>query len=174
MRIRLFIASFIPSELSLKISRTAKKFQNELFRADPAENLHITYAFLGDREEEEIPHIRQHIIALNEQLRDISYRIADIQNFEQRGSKSPIVLTLELSKEIAPIISNLKKELDCDEIKPFVPHITIGKAYKYSANDTINSLADAFKTFNDRYAITTAVLAKSIVSPSGSVYSVID
>lgn len=174
MRIRLFIASFIPSELSLKISRTAKKFQNELFRGDPAENLHITYAFLGDREEEEIPHIRQHVIALNEQLRDVSFHIAGIQNFEQRGSKSPIVLTLELSREIPTIIRDLKMKLDCDEIKPFVPHITIGKAYKYSAKETILCLAEAFKTFNDRYAITPAVLAKSIVSPSGSVYSVID
>ena len=173
MKHRLFIASFIQKELSFKINERTEMFRHDAFKPIAIENLHITFAFLGDREETEIPSIRQFLPGINDELTGMSFRLAGVSFFEQHGSKNPVVLFLELSKDINLFIENLKKEMDCDEAKQFIPHITIGKIKKEYSAEAIDRLTVLFRDLQEEYPIPPAVLAKSINTPKRSFYTVI-
>ena len=174
MKHRLFIASFIPKKLSLKIMRRTEMFRHDDFKPVAIENPHITFAFLGDREESEIPSIKQFLPRINAELAGMTFHFSEIEIFEQHGSKRPVVLSLKLSKEITPFIENIKKELCCDEAKPFIPHITIGKIRKEYAMEAADSLKAIFKDLREEnHIMPQAVLAKSINTPERSFYTVI-
>ena len=170
---RLFIASFIAPELSGKIEGIISSFRHDCFHPVPLEKLHITYAFLGNRDEAEIPAIKTILPSLNEQLCGMSFCLGGIAAFEQHGSKSPLVLKLTLSKDISHFIDKVKMALSCTEARPFIPHITIGKIRKEYAGGAISGLEKCFGKIDINFPMPPAVLAKSITSEKGSVYSII-
>lgn len=148
-------------------------FRHDYFQPAPLENLHVTYAFLGSREETEIPAIKAILPSLNEQLGGISFCLGGIASFEQHGSKSPLVLKLRLSRDISPFIEKMKIALCCTEARPFVPHITVGKIRKEYAGQAIAELEKCFGEIEISCPMPPAVLAKSITAEKGSLYSII-
>ena len=173
MKHRLFIASFIVPELSEKIAETVSMFRHDCFQPVPLENLHITYAFLGNRDEAEISAIKAVLPSLNEHLRGISFCLGGIASFEQHGKKMPAVLKLKLSEDISQFINETKTALSCSECKPFIPHITIGKIRKEYAGQAIAELEKCFGEIEISGSVPPAVLAKSVNTERGSLYSII-
>ena len=173
MKQRLFIASFIPEEISLKIKERLALFQHAEFVPAPLENLHITYVFLGSRDAEEIPRIKTFLPGLNEQLSGIEFCLEEIISFEQHGSKRPLVMKLKMSKEMSAYIKKMRNDLNCDEGNPFIPHITIGKTSKEYALETTKGLNEVFKNFSGNHIMPYAVLAKSINTPERSYYYIV-
>ena len=148
-------------------------FRHDCFQPVPLENLHITYAFLGNRDEAEISAIKAVLPSLNEHLRGISFCLGGIASFEQHGSKSPLVLKLRLSRDISPFIEKMKIALCCTEARPFIPHITIGKIRKEYAGQAIAELEKCFGEIEISGSVPPAVLAKSVNTERGSLYSII-
>ena len=178
---RLFTGSFIDAAI---ISELYKKIKTDFKNAVTGKwveenNLHITYKFLGDIEEEKIPAIKE---ALSEKAdKALPYEI-----YPGRPSafnlKNPRILFLTADDRtgiLNELNSFCQKSLSklgfAPEAKPFNPHITLMRINSFNIK-TFGELMEKYKNIIDKTGPQTEIrlsLIESILSPSGPVYKVI-
>jgi len=171
MKHRLFIASFIQPDISHDIRLLQERFICQRLKLNAPENFHITYSFLGLRREDEIFSIKKLLPEINEAIDGVSFHLADVMCFEQHG-RSPVVLRLELSRNISSFIEYFQHITGGDK-KTFVPHITIAKAGNDCLPEVLKEYKKLFSGFRKEIALEKAVLAESVTAPEGSVYQIL-
>ena len=171
MKYRLFIESFLPEETACKIRDLQLKALNSCVNLISIENFHITYSFLGDTDENEIPKLKVLVSDFNRELAGIQCHYEDIIAFEQHG-KSPIAVRLSFSKNISVAVEALQQKSSGD-VKKFIPHITIGKARNVFVSDVLESYRETFRDNRISFPLAPALLAKSEISQHGSRYFIL-
>lgn len=178
---RLFTGSFIDAAI---VSALYKKIKADFKNAVTGKwveekNLHITYKFLGDIEEEKIADIKE---ALNAKID----KVLPCEIFSGRPSafnlKNPRILFLtadDRSGILNELYSFCEKSLSklgfAPETKPFNPHITLMRI-KSADQNAFGELMEKYKNIDNKTGPQTEIrlsLIESVLSPSGPVYKVI-
>lgn len=178
--IRTFAAVNLAPDLRDRIFGT----QEELKKADahvtwvPAQNLHISLAFIGDIFSSRTKDIS---IALDEAAAGTSRFEVDIQGLGAFGKKdSPRVvwvgvINAEPLTEFYTKIKNLFAAIDIRlEDRPYRPHITLGRV---KSGRNRHELLDAMKQYEQvvfgRITVSSIDLMKSTLHPSGASYGML-
>ncbi|GAV25505.1 2'-5' RNA ligase [Carboxydothermus islandicus] len=164
---RLFFAVDFPGELKEEIYQDITPlFKYNGVKWVAKENYHLTLAFLGEKEEGELPQIDRAAKSVP-QVNKSLIKVLDFGAFP--NLKKPKVLFLKIeSPGLLTLAENLRQNLKENNIsfdeKPFVPHLTIGRV-----KEEIKDLA--LPKFNPKeFSFKNFYLIKSILTPEGPIY----
>ena len=178
---RLFVATLLSPEIHDRLWPAVRRIQAELSRAPvkwvAPENIHLTYRFLGETPETDVPSITDALLAVCANFSALNVRIAGLGCFP--SSSSPKVLwvglldTDELAKLNQAIQVNTARFGQELERLSFSPHLTIGRV-KTIASRSRRRLGQDLKTLRiddiGPWRIEHVSLVQSELSSSGSRY----
>lgn len=139
------------------------------------QNLHITVKFLGEINQERYKNLRSDLEQIGE-LKLPPMKAKDIGFFP--GKKNPRIYKMEFAAE--PDLLNLQHHIEgiaeinksAQELKPFRPHLTLGRIKSPLTDSEINALLsfNSLVSGADLARICSLDLIESILLPSGPLY----
>lgn len=169
---RLFIALKLPQEIREEICTISRNiYSTQVNRKwEPAEKLHMTVKFLGNVEETKTPEI----------IRTFSEAVSGYNkiraSYEKFGFFLPHILWVSLNTQnhLFQLVHNIEEKFSKigfeKEKRPFKSHITLLRMKENPDPDFIHAFRD-HKLPEREFEITEAVLVRSTLKPSGSVYT---
>lgn len=143
------------------------------------ENLHLTLKFLGQISEDQVIHTRQILERMSKEQRRFSFHLAGLGGFPtlrhprvlwvdtDRGRETLEVLAAKIESEIAQI--GIK-----GEDRPFSPHLTLGRIRSPRNLQKLSALMERTEfSSSEEILLDHVTFYKSILSPKGSIYEVI-
>ncbi len=176
---RLFIAAKIPIEDNFKQLLDIIKFhlKKEIIKWVELENLHITFQFLGDTDEELIPEITSSLNKLQLQVKSFKYHLEGLGIFNNMNNprvlwigikpvEDLIVLKELIDRNLIDLDFKFKNEHD------FKPHLTIGRIKKIrNFNKLKNTLHFNQDILFQEVTVNQVDLFESTLTPDGPIYT---
>jgi 2'-5' RNA ligase len=178
---RLFTGSFIDKAI---LSEYYKKIKADFKNAVTGKwveenNLHITFKFLGDIEEENIPAIKEALNAKADKPLPCEIYPGSPSSFNLKNPRILFIAADDRTGILTQLNSFCEKSLSklgfSPETKPFNPHITLMRIKSADIN-TFSGLIEKFKNTDYKTGPQTEIrlsLIESVLSPSGPVYKII-
>ncbi len=177
---------FLAIDIDESIKNELNKMINKLKRLGAnarwvkPDNAHITIKFFGEISEEEIALIRKEIKEAVFSVFPFNIKIENLGFFPERG-KSPRVLWAGISvgKELKDLYTELNKRFSKigfpEEHREFKPHLTLCRIKNSSGISGLKKgvLENINYVFGNIY-VEKIILYKSILTPKGPLYSVIE
>lgn len=189
--IRTFIAVEIPEAVRRDLGKVQSSCQTSLgeewsprVTSSPiqwvkAESLHVTVKFLGNIPEEQIPAIEQVLFDIGQRHQSFPLNFEGLDVFPDR--RAPRILWVGISGMLSHLESVVKDVDDClaelgfpRESRPFRPHLTLAKIKKnHRLFGTLLTKTGLLhhSAVVDTFQVSSLSLMKSVLHPSGSVYS---
>ena len=177
---RAFIAIKInPAESMLELIGDLKlQLKDERIRWVDNKNIHLTVAFLGDRDEDELKQICKITKGVCMGQAPFSLQFCGLGVF--RNLKTPRVIwlgTLDSSalETLAKSVRNkLREKSFFDENKLFRPHLTLGRMKRIEDKDLFAEQIDYHRnTTVQKQVVDKIILYESILKPKGAEYHVL-
>ena len=179
--IRSFIAVDIPDSVKSELVSLILSLQKA--EADVKwvrkENLHLTLKFLGRISEDQVTHTQQILERISKKQQRFSFHLAGLGGFPtlehprvlwagiDRGVKMLEALAAKIESEIAQI--GIK-----GEDHPFSPHLTLGRVRSPKNLQKLAALMEQTNfSSSEEILLDHVTFYKSILSPKGSIYEVI-
>jgi len=172
MTIRSFIALPIPAETANELGDLAAKMsyqdKSNAVRWVDQENYHITLAFLGDQQQDELESLAEQL-DYNLTLQEFKVGITHPCPFPEARPKLLATMVDKtddvstLHKQVISAINSVNMHIDK---RKFIPHVTLGR-YRHSKNSYAGNIPMnvSFETVIDE-----VVLYESVLTTSGSEY----
>jgi RNA 2',3'-cyclic 3'-phosphodiesterase len=167
---RLFIALALPGEVSAELAAWAHRAAPPHVRRVPAENLHVTLAFLGSRTAAEASRVRALLPAIARPLEALR---TDGAMWLPPRRPGVLTVALEAGETLAVMQAELVEAVaSAIEFKPeqrgFRPHITVGRVARGTRIDTREALDPPAPLLH--FSARGLVLYRSRTSPEGARY----
>jgi 2'-5' RNA ligase len=174
---RIFIGSFIEDDtLKKNYSLIKREFGGCLKgRWTPFENLHITFKFLGDTQEEKIDLIKQSLSSILDKDQDIHIVFKGFGVFPNINRPRVFFLKVENpDKKLNQLNEFIQEKLEYlgykRDLKEFIPHITLKRPRFTNVDQLILKMNNFQETvFGEVFKIKVNVI-QSILSPDGAKY----
>jgi RNA 2',3'-cyclic 3'-phosphodiesterase len=184
--LRLFTAIEIPEEYKNQIHKLTSHIQKGLDFGGahpawvPAENLHITLAFLGSQPAERVPEVHE---AMAESVTDTQPFKLSIGNLELFPTpKQPKVISIavrgntgaveHLYAKLAAVLSRRRFKLDD---RPFRPHLTLARIKSFRGLAAVRSVLGSHNSFTTgQFEINSIVLYRSILKRPTPEYQILE
>jgi len=180
---RTFIAIDFPDTVIDKIKILQKSINGSylsIIRWTKPDNIHLTLKFLGEVELEKIQLIEKSLDAIANKTEPFNLNLAEIGAFPNWGHPRIIWIGLENSEPLLSVAKEIEENLDKlgfqREIKPFSPHLTIGRVRDKTSYKDIQMLENKCRTITrikDRILIDNFYMYKSDLQPFGPVYTLL-
>lgn len=127
--LRLFVAAYPPRGVAERWLAAGAHAVPAGGRKTPAEQVHLTLVFLGDRDERELPVIRESIARSAAGFGPIVLRPAELVMLPEKGEARLIAATTDLPPPLAEIQRRLAQRLALDRSRKsvFRPHFTLAR-----------------------------------------------
>ena len=171
---RLFVAIFPPAHLAEALVGSAKEtLDNERLRFTPPENVHLTLKFIGDVPEVKLDGITEALVVAAEGHPPFEIEIAGLGAFPNpRRTKvlwAGVGSGSERLKALASDVERCLASLGFErESRPFIPHFTLGRAWRGVTLDLANAVVPQTKFVAKRFA-----LVESVTGGDGVVYRLV-
>ena len=167
---RLFIALDLPADVSAELAAWAQRAAPPEVRRIPAENLHVTLAFLGVRDEQAAAAVGALLAAVARPLEELRTTAALWLPPRRPGVLS---VALQAGATLAMLHEELVAALAAaiafePERRPFRPHVTVGRVARGTRIDTRRALDPPAPAL--QFAARELVLYRSRRSPQGARY----
>lgn len=158
------------------LNKTKESLKNYPVKWESSEKLHLTLRFLGDIDEEKIEDIVFTLDRLKTDFETIDFITNGIGFFP--NAKYPNVVFIALdengnnSEKLVEFIDKIILNFGIKPEKRFIPHITLGRFRRdkrVKITDYVNIKTEPFSIQFDCF-----YLMKSILTPKGSVYEIIN
>lgn len=174
---RLFIASKIEidSGLSDAFAFFKRSLSTERIRWVDFYNIHITYEFLGNTDENNIHKIASFVSQIADNTNSFDVTIKSAGLFKNIQNPTVIWFGIEPNPTMNEVKMNLDKKLEAinfeTENRTFKPHLTIGRMKAIDNTDNLKYLINTFQNkIISRQKISEIILYESKLSASGPVY----
>ncbi|MFH1224448.1 MAG: RNA 2',3'-cyclic phosphodiesterase [Candidatus Diapherotrites archaeon] len=173
---RIFVAINIPEEIKKEIyEKLSSKIPKEGCKVVAEENLHITLQFIGYVPDEEIPRIREKMLALNganAQTKTRGFAVS-LSGAGEFGGRVLWLGAKEGDIEICSVAEKLGLALGIKDAR-FHPHVTLARNKSLSAAE-FGKIASALEKENycARFEVKSADLMESILKPQGPEYKLL-
>lgn len=129
---RIFIAINLPEEIKKELLSIQDQYLEIPARWTKLENLHVTLAFLGNRDEKEIVKVIDTVKELSKNYKPFSLSLKDISYGPSLKNPKMIWRKIELSNELRIIKTDIEQSLSENinfelDKKGFNPHITLAR-----------------------------------------------
>jgi 2'-5' RNA ligase len=174
---RIFIAIKVdPGELFLKIlsSFRHKHINDRITWVDPV-NTHLTLAFLGNTEEEKIRIVLQMLKEISPGFGAFGFSLAGAGLFRSIQDPRVIWIGIKDQERLAELNALVMKGLINAgfniEMRPFRPHITLGRIKSINDPSLLKSEIEFYQdTVIQHVAVNEVILYESITLPAGPIY----
>ena len=171
---RLFVAVYPPPEIRDKLIRSARDLPTDAFRLTAPERVHLTLKFLGEIPPEALPRITSALEPLGDAAEPFEAAIAGFGVFPSARRARILWAGIEEGAEAFRALANtvetlLEPEGLPPEGRPFVPHLTLGRARRPARFDPGHTPLP-----EERFAVRKADLVQSEHGGSGVVYSTLE
>lgn len=180
---RTFIAVDFPNQVIEKINKLQKSLNgsaSSIIRWIKPENIHLTLKFLGEVELEKVQIIEKNLDIIANEIEPFHLNLERIGAFPNWGHPRIVWIGIEKSEPLYLLVKEIEKKmvvLGCQrEIKPFSPHLTIGRVRDNVSLEDLQMLEIKCHTLSrieDQIMITKIHLYKSDLHPLGPVYTLL-
>ncbi len=181
--IRSFIAVDLPVRLDAALAKTSNQLQEMLnglpIRWVPVENIHLTLKFLGDVSEQNIPRIKEIILAEAASHQPFEISVGGFGVFPNYNRPRVIWVGVEAPDELL----NLQRRIDMEtarlgyapDQRKFNPHLTFGRVSRNATPELIRKITNQLRSYKVGFLgaarIEDVSLFRSDLGPDGAVYS---
>jgi 2'-5' RNA ligase len=174
---RIFIAIKVDAgEALLKmLSEFKSRLNGENIKWVSADNIHITLAFLGNTEDEQIKTISKMLRTACEGFGEFDLTIKGSGVFKSFNDPRVIWTGIEPSQKLNQlnglIIIGLKEAGIRMEDRPFKPHLTLARIKYLKPGNTLKEVIELFREAEiQKMPVNEVILYESVLLPSGPVY----
>ncbi len=178
--IRTFVAiKIVPGKkITDQLNRFKRTFRNERINWVDNDNFHLTLRFLGNTTREQL---YQLVDGLEEVARDLNSFDLDIKGtgyFKSKGQPRVLFVKIRESESLSQLALAVE-ECATDsgfnkELKPFRPHLTLGRIKYLTDKTTFFSLVDKLAEVDyQSFPVSEFILYQSILRPEGPEYKII-
>lgn len=178
--IRTFVAVKIEPEPQLLAQfRTFKRlFSDEQINWVPEDNFHLTLRFTGNTTREQLYQLVDQLEEVAIEQEKFSFTIAGAGYFKSKGNPRVLFLKINSEKPLAALADKVEKAAVNTgfhpELKPFRPHLTLGRIKKLNKRNRFISIVDELPEQEyQQVEVTEFILYQSILSADGPIYKVI-
>lgn len=174
---RIFIGVNIPENQVMKDIR--QDFVSSLNKAKikwvPPDNYHITFYFLGDTPEEDIPNIQQQLHTLSEIITPFSFRLSNVGLFKNLKHPRVLWMGIQPNESLQMLHQNIEEKMVelgyAKNAKGFKPHLTFGRVKKLQQSDQLKNLLEQYQNYYiGEITIDHITLFESTLTKQGAVY----
>ena len=174
---RIFIAVKVEAEEALlkMISTFRSRLNGENIKWVNVDNIHVTLAFLGNTEDEQIENISKMLKIICDGFREFELIIKGSGVFKSLNDPRVIWTGIEPSEKfrlLNGLINNGLKEMGIRvEERPFRPHLTLGRIKYLKSGNALKELIEKFREAEiQRVPVFKVILYESVLLASGPVY----
>ena len=175
MPIRSFIAVPVPKQMANQLGDLAAQMayqdKSNAVRWVDQENYHITLAFLGDQEEQDLEQLAE-VLDENLQQNSLSVTVSHLSPFPE-GRPKLIAAMINRNDELRElhrqVVSSLYASPVSVDKRRFTPHITLGR-YRHSKNQFAGTIPTSMDLTAELAEVT---LFESTLTEAGAVYQAI-
>jgi RNA 2',3'-cyclic 3'-phosphodiesterase len=175
MKRRLFIAINMPDDIRKRLAKKTADWQDFPIRWVRKENLHLTLAFLGYVNDEEIPNLIERLELALDQTCGFDLIFDEIVPAPDRDNPKMIWLVGPTNRELGILHEKIGRAVGFQvrEHREFRPHITLGKVKRklLKSDDRIIKTAGKFSV---TFPVSSIELMSSELSENGSEYVVME
>lgn len=172
---RTFVSFDLPKEIKSEIA----KIQSDLKKAGletkwvKPENIHLTVAFLGPINPEQITVVSKIVNKVNQRLNPIKLSLSEISAFPNLNHARVIFVGLSgqietLNKIAKEAREELKRRSVWFDEKPFVAHVTLGR---FKQPQDLSQIVPKIKTKQVAFIVDKVSFKQSRLTPSGPIYT---
>jgi 2'-5' RNA ligase len=176
MLMRLFVACEVPKEIRQTLSAVVKMFPSACADVKwvEEENMHLTVKFLGEVADHDLPLIKAALAKVR--FEPPACRVSGFGAFPGVGRPRVLWAGLEPSRqviELHELVESALSGLGFPKDKGFEPHLTIGRVRQIKDPSLFPSFFQDVKVLanEDTFRMDALHLKKSVLTPSGPVYS---
>ena len=179
MTFRGFVAVDVPSTPALDTFAADLRKASPSLKVVATDQLHLTVKFLGETEDGLVPEIGTAIREAVEGLAPFKIRVRGTGAFPSLSRMNVIWVGVEGAEPIARVAEALEVSLEPlgfpRENRPWTAHVTLARVKGYRDLDRARQLVEAHVSdgFGD-HTVHTIHLKKSVLTPEGARYSVVD
>ena len=180
---RTFIALDFPCPVLDKIKKIQKSIDSSyssIIRWTKPENIHLTLKFLGEVKIEKIQTIEKSLDSIANKMEPFKIDLSEIGAFPNWGHPRIIWIGLEKSEPLLLLAKEIEENMNEigfeREIRPFSPHLTIGRVRDDTSFKDFQMMENKCRTFTrieDRIPINNIYIYKSDLQPFGPIYSLL-
>jgi 2'-5' RNA ligase len=180
--LRLFLAFDLPEEHRAEIGRRAGRVKKELPAARwvPAENLHLTLAFLGETEPERVEGLIGAVRPAFADFRPLELAVAGGGTFPPNRPARVAWVGIEGPPELMAVQRRVAGAATetlglKPERRPFHPHVTLARPRRSWNRRASERFAGAFEgRVGEPFTVAEGVLYRSDLTPRGAIYTVVE
>jgi RNA 2',3'-cyclic 3'-phosphodiesterase len=180
--IRTFIAIPLPRTIQQKLDETVRSLRDEKSRAVrwvAARNIHLTLKFIGEVDGAKIDAIGQVIQAESRKRAPFEVSAGGAGAFPNLRRPRVIWIGVQAPADLAELANAIDQGLQklgfAGEVRPFSPHLTLGRVSENASLQEVQSLSQALaaaKVGNlGSFSVSQVILFRSDLQPSGPVYT---
>ena len=178
--IRTFIAIKIQPEQKLIDQRAKLKqlFKNERINWVSEDNFHLTLRFTGDTTREQLYALVDGLEALTPQFKPFEIKVEGAGYFSAKGKPRVLFVKVACPEMMNDLVAGVERTVQeagfHRELKPFRPHLTLGRIKYLENNNRFFEILDTMPQLEyQRQIVNEIVLYQSILRPEGPVYKTI-
>lgn len=175
--IRTFVAIKIQAEKETlnQLEDFKRLFKNDKIRWVSPENFHLTIRFIGNITREKLYELVDKLELIGEINRSFALKIKGAGYFKHSNKPRAVFLKICDSEELNVLVKQIERiVVECgfyEELKPFRPHLTLGRIKHLESRTKFYSVVDTLGDTNyQNVMVSEFVLYQSILKPSGPVY----
>jgi len=180
-KIRSFIAIDLPIQLLEQIIQLQKELipaTRDFVRWTRPENIHLTLKFLGDVDKEKLLQAKRLLDEIKFDHTPFILCMEGYGVFPNKKQPRIIWVGFEESQSILVLVSQINTKLQTlgiePEIRPYKPHLTIGRVRQISnayQNKVLDESLSSAKRIVNSFSVTEFKIYKSMLTPDGPKYT---
>ncbi len=178
--IRTFIAIKIsPDQDLLDQFREFKKlFETERINWVPEDNFHLTLRFLGNTTREQLYSLVDRLEEVAKDITTLNFKIEGAGYFKSKGSPRVLFVKISENDALSQLAAKIEEQVTSvgflPELKPFRPHLTLGRIkFLENRNRFMSIINDLLNKEYQQVEVVEFILYQSILRPEGPVYKAI-
>lgn len=179
--IRTFVAIKIQAEKELlnQLEQFKQIFKQDKINWVNADNFHLTIRFIGNTTREQLYKLVEKLDRVGEVNQSFQFELKGTGSFSKKGKPRVLFVKISDSESLAALVPSVEKAVvGCgfhEELKPFRPHLTLGRIKHLESRTRSFSIVDELKNVEyQNVQVTEFVLYQSILQPEGPIYKPIN
>ncbi len=178
--IRTFVALKIYPEKKIveELNRFKLLFKNERINWVDEANFHLTLRFIGNTTREQLARLVDSFEKIAEFSGSFELSIRGVGYFKTKGQPQVLFIKTDASKELMELAKYLEESVVAcgfqEELKPFRPHLTIGRIKSLERRTRFCSLVEELSDAEYQHVkVSEFILYQSLLKTEGPIYKII-
>lgn len=158
-----------------QLSQYKELFKDERINWVDAENFHLTLRFIGNTDKDQLYELVDRFEGIAGRINNFSFEIKGTGYFKSKGQPRVLFVKIHESEELKKLAGCVEESAVeagfHEELKPFRPHITLGRIKHLRNRLRFYSILDETPELEyQKVSVTEFIIYKSILLPDGPVY----